>query len=364
MLFTISTLLNFTQIVLAKKFECGPAKKECDWYICADSKYVDRKHGKCMESDFCSSSTSISCRRPRKKCKKESECSSSSSSSSTSSSSSSSSSSERFVRRDALFVIEEILACEALEARALVTVQGDAIEAVVTKTLGDLAIALPPAIQSITNSLVLTITGILTAEEAVLEEEVEIIVGQANGAFTAAALQGIHEYKLLAESQISDLGRRSSDFIVRYVRNSHHGLAKLIGNDFDNASKQTAASFANVIALENEALILALAGVEADVAEQILAAVAVANAQIIQTISDSIAQATTKILSQVSNSLSELSLGLDLLFCETGHLITDIVKQVYDGKKVAIPRRISGRNLGPVVNGVPARCGALRGGVL
>lgn len=351
MLLSTILIINLVDLVLARNFNCGPAKNECDWYICADSKYIDRKRKKdCFDTSFCTSSSYTS-KHPRRKCRKDS---------SSSSSSSSSTSSTDCNRRDALYVIEEILACEAIEAKALVTLQGNAIESVVSTTLGGLATTLPRGIQEITDRLVVTITGILTAEEAELEEEVALIVNQANAAFTATALQATNENKLLAESQIHDLGRRSSSSIAQYVRNSHHGLTKVIANDFNNVTTAITSSYPEIIRLENDALIAALQGIEEETVTLILDAVTAANTQIVQLINDSLALATSTILAQVNNSLSELSLGLDLLFCETGHLITDIVKQVYDGKKVSVPRRISGRDLGPTTNGIPARCGALR----
>ncbi|KAM0688394.1 hypothetical protein COBT_000349 [Conglomerata obtusa] len=349
MLLAITFIFNILEVVLARRrFECGPPRKECDWYICADSKYNHpKKENKCRDYSFCTETSTTRC-FPRRKCRKD-RCSSSSSSSSsststTSTSSSTSSSSSRSPRRDAVLVIEEILALEALEAGLLVTNATTNLTTFVTNTLTNLASSLTPAIANITNTLVLQVTGILTTEEAAAEDDVLAVIAGANDAFTAAAYAAIAENKALADSQISHLGHKNNHHIVKFVKDKHHGLTRQINQDFNDVSATIAATYPVIQADEIAAIITALQGLTATQIADVVAAVNAANAQIGTLVANEINQANKAIVAEIGSELKELGLALDLLFCETGHLIIDIVKQVYDGKKVVVPRRIAFNN--------------------
>lgn len=320
-LLLISCLAN---LVLTKK----KSKNVCDFFICADSSEVKcKKSKKIPHINFCSSSDS------------RSSCSRRSSSSRCKESRSRRRDSRGSVRplekKDAVEVIESILACQAFDVKFLVGSKANTIKTLANTTLTGINTEINKVVLSTETKLIAQLSAIIS-DDAVLDDVVTLI-SDANIAFAASVTTATASATLKADSQIKALAKQKDEIIIKEVKNEENGLCSVITSDFDEIITHVKKEYPIIEEKELNAIIAAFA--TEDEATAITSIVKAANLEMLASIEIIITTGKNTLNAGITAQFRELELSLDLLFCETNHLVVDIVKQVASGKKVTVPRR-------------------------
>lgn len=303
-------LINILPI-LSKK------KKQCDFYCVSSSRIPCRRVKRVPDDSFCSSydscSSSTSCRRPRRR--------------------SDDSTTTRVEYKDAVLAVEEILACMAFDAKFLLAQKRSDL---ISKINDAFTTFNTQTTTGITNVFTNLITTINTLEGTDVPVEVANAVTQANTAFALAVEDATIKNMKKADWYIHHLAKETDNAkVAANVRDFRHGLQHYIDCDFADIVKTYNKEFPVIAQQEFTAINAALAVESADV----VAAVETAQTDVLAVLSTNVTQLQTTIANIVAGSYKELELSLDLLFCENGHFIVDIVKQIGSGKKVVVPRK-------------------------